>query len=316
MAIMIHYNGTYTTVSVSEDVEFGAVGNILVLSSSVLAAVVAISYIYYYFRKPTLVRAAFSFIVLAVLFPLVLAVASRTRFYTVVFCVYLLIVMYIGAIKRNHLLIVFVIIVVGWFAVRGIKDSRSMASQGVSIDANDLGLRVAAASMFDLGYRLGGLDFPSALWEEQIVKNKPPMFGRDAWFSLLGDIPHVLWPGKPRGGEWDPKELIYEAYGVDDWMGVQGRDQIMTPFSSAFADFGWIGTPILISLSGGGLCAIQHYILRMRYGIMMYFCLLPSLFEFEVTIVQYLMLYLRFAVMFWIIIEVVRSLVKSPDLTD
>jgi hypothetical protein len=291
LALSYYISTKYSLLTTQQIDTANAGDNILVLSLRGLLAVVVVAAAQFHFRRPTVVRTALSLAALALVTPIAFQLASRSVVYPLGVIILSMELFHRGSVKRNHIIALLLFLVIGWVAVRLIKDTRGSRVALTRENYSVLASGVSTTSSRDAGYRLAGLDFPAAIWEQQIHLGNPPLLGRHALTAFLGQIPRVLWPGKDVP---DSKGLIYDAYGMNS-----PEDQIMTPLPSALADGGIVGGILLASVLGGILCLLQHVVLRARYGLVVYFCSISYLFWFENSGVAYIMLYVRFSLLVW-----------------
>jgi hypothetical protein len=307
MALMLYCASNYEFTGVVDQIAAkNEIDNILLMSYRGLSGVAAVAFAYLYFRKPTAGKAVLCLVLLGMLAPLVLILGSRSALCSIVLCLYLVVMLFQGTIKRAQLILMFIVLAAVWVAGRAVKDSRNLMSEQNTVSAASLSSRIAESSSLDLGYRMAGLDFTAALWEEQVENGQPPMLGKEALYSVLVAVPHILWPSKE---VTDPKQLVYDAYSL-----YAVKDQIMTPLPSAFADGSWLGAPFLMAAFGGILCALQHFILRAQYGMLIYLSSLSCLFTLETTGVDYLLLYTRFALLAWVALSLIDGIRICSDI--
>jgi hypothetical protein len=300
LALMLYCALKYDITSPHQILTDTAIDNILILSFRGMAATVAVAFTYRLSRTPNIRNAVLCLVMIGTLAPMVLMVASRLVLFSAILCIYLVFVLIRGSVKRRHVLLLSILLLTGWFVVRAVKDSRGLLRDTGAVSGEQLSSTIADRSSVDFGYRLAGLDFVAALWNEQVENQRPAMFGQEALDSLLEAVPSVLWPEKQI---LDPKEVIYEHYSL-----FEVEDQIMTPLPSALADAGALGAIVIMAMFGGVLCVLQHCILRARYGMLVYLCSLPYLFYFEDNGVDYLLLYGRFTLVVWIVLMAARDL--------
>lgn len=145
--------------------------------------------------------------------------------------------------------------------------------------------------------RVAALDFPGAIMDAHISKGIPLMYGEHNLLGAAKIIPRSIWPEKPKGGVEDSIIQHYE---------LGSRDQLITFFASAYADWGIMGV-----LGGGAFLAIffgiaLRLILIRTDGILVYLLSLYVLLsKFQLALLMSVLFWFR-----WVcIIMVINTIV-------
>jgi hypothetical protein len=132
--------------------------------------------------------------------------------------------------------------------------------------------------------RLAGLEFASAIEGAHEDFGIPWMYGYHNYLVLVRSAPRVLYPGKPT---IDPEVAINRHFGQAD------VDQLTTPLSSGYADFGGLGTVVGFILLGVSLCLLQHAVWKLPESAIVYLGSITLLMNFEQYVFQYPLEWIR-----------------------
>jgi hypothetical protein len=125
--------------------------------------------------------------------------------------------------------------------------------------------------------RLAGLEFAGAIERSHVEQGIPWMYGGHNGLEIARSVPGFIWPGKP---DLDPEVAINRHFDLED------IDQLSTPISSGFADFGAAGIVAGLALLGAVICFSQHLVWKMPGGWLMYFGSIGLLMRFETYTVE------------------------------
>jgi len=148
----------------------------------------------------------------------------------------------------------------------------------------------------NLQKRATGLDFPAAIMNAHLNYSIPFMYGNHNLLVSVKTIPRIIWPGKPTRGTQG--EIIQN-------FELAQRDQIVTIFSSLYADGGIVGIIIGVGILSIFLAWVERLIFCRNDGIIVFILAFPILAQFETYFAKYCILWLRWT----IIIMVVNSVI-------
>jgi hypothetical protein len=182
-------------------------------------------------------------------------------------------------------------------------DKRIRAARESFTYSSDATEKMGERIFIDIGYRLNFIEFPAAILMQNIEYNIPFMWGEDNLWGVYQAIPSILIPFPKQ----EPEEVAVEHFSLE------GFDQNSSILSSAIADAGIIGIPIVFAIVG-----IFHAMLfrllaspsKNPASKYLLFAILPNLLNCQVTLGDYIFVTMRYAIIYYVYILIIIELLN------